>query len=360
MKHKTFKIIGFSGLGFLVTLLTIVLGYVLYVVCSYSRIDDFQKLDVAGVAIYDKVSLNKEYTIMTQNLGFGAYEQDYTFFMDGGKESRARSAENVVKNIYEGLTKIKSYDTDFILLQEVDIDGTRSHHVNQFDLISESFDSSSIVCAINYDSAYLMYPFFEPHGANVSSIVTVSNHTITSSLRRSLPISTSFSKFLDLDRCFSVSRVNVENGKELIIINAHTSAYGGSDEIRDNQIKMIATVMEEEYKKGNYVICGGDFNHDFTGDSSFKLNGDDSDFGWAQPFPIELFPSGFERCINYQDNKIIPTCRNNDVPYKEGNFSVIVDGFIVSPNVECVLVENIYTAFTYSDHCPVRMIFTLK
>ena len=31
--------------------------------------------------------------------------------------------------------------------------------------------------------------------------------------------------------------------------------------------------MAAEYQKGNYVICGGDFNHDFTGDSSQKLNG---------------------------------------------------------------------------------------
>lgn len=357
---KTFKIVGFTSLGFLSTLLLIVLGYVLYVVCTYSRIEDNYKINIEGTSLNDVVSLDEEYTIVTQNLGFGAYSQDFTFFMDGGKESRARSKEDVIKNINEGLSKVQSLNPDFVFFQEIDLDSTRSFHVNQYDMVKDSFKNSSFACAINYDSAYLMYPFLEPHGDSLSSLVTASNFSITSSIRRSLPISKSFSKFLDLDRCFTVSRVGVENGKELVLINVHTSAYGGSDEIRDNQIKMIASVMEEEYNKGNYVICGGDFNHDFTGDSSQKLNGDDADFGWAQPFPIEFFASGFERCTNYKGNVFLPTCRNCDIPYVEGNFTIIVDGFITSPNVKCVEVENIYTSFTYSDHCPVKMIFTLQ
>lgn len=360
MKKKVFKIVGFSSLGFLSTLLLIVLGYVLYVVCSYSRIEDNFQLNIEGNGISEKVSLNKEYTIVTQNLGFGAYSQDFTFFMDGGKESRGRSEEEVMKNINDGISKVKSLNPDFVLFQEIDIDSTRSYHINQYDIIKENFKSSSFACAINYDSAYLMYPFIKPHGASKSSLVTLSNFNITSSLRRSLPISTSFSKFLDLDRCLSVSRIAVENGKELILINAHTSAYGGSDEIRDNQIKIIACIMEEEYKKGNYVICGGDFNHDFTGNSSQMLNGEGVDFGWAQPFPVEFLPEGFNRCTNYKDNVFLPTCRNCDVPYVEGNFTIIVDGFITSPNVKCVEVENVYTSFTYSDHCPVKMIFSLE
>ena len=35
---------------------------------------------------------------------------------------------------------------------------------------------------------------------------------ITSALRRSLPIETGFTKLLDLDRCYSVSRIPVDGG----------------------------------------------------------------------------------------------------------------------------------------------------
>ena len=49
----------------------------------------------------------------------------------------------------------------------------------------------------------------------------------------------SFSKFLDLDRCYSISRIPVENGKELVIFAQHMSAYGNSDAIREAQISKL-------------------------------------------------------------------------------------------------------------------------
>lgn len=351
-----------SALILLLVLVFVVLAYLLYVVLTYHRLDDNLPLAIEGEAESDNVRVGEEYTIVTQNLGFGAYVQDFTFFMDGGVESRARSEEGVIKTIGEALDKVESLDPDFILFQEVDIDSTRSYHVDQYKLISDRFNAYSRCKAINYDSAYLMYPILEPHGASYSSMATFSRYTIDSSIRRSFPISTSLSKFLDLDRCYSVSRVIVDGGKELVIYNVHSSAYGGSDEIRTAQMTMLMNDMKAEYEKGNYVVCGGDFNHDFTGDSTQKLNGGlgTLDFGWAQPFPAELIPEGFSRATNYKNGEINPTCRDCDIPYDEGNFTIIVDGFIISDNVTVVEVENIVTGFTYSDHNPVVLKFILE
>lgn len=118
--------------------------------------------------------------------------------------------------------------------------------------------------------------------------------------------------------------------------------------------------MKSEYEKGNYCVCGGDFNHDFTGDSTQKLNGGEGNsFGWAQPLPADILDAhGISRAINYDE--LVPTCRNCDVPYKKGNFTVIVDGFLVSQNVEVKSVKNVDTGFSYSDHNPVVMSFKLK
>ena len=351
-----------SALILLLVLVSVVIAYLLYVVLTYHRLEDNLPLAIEGEAESDNVRVGEEYTIVTQNLGFGAYVQDFTFFMDGGVESRARSEEGVIKTIGEALDKVESLDPDFILFQEVDIDSTRSYHVDQYKLISDRFNAYSRCKAINYDSAYLMYPILEPHGASYSSMATFSRYTIDSSVRRSFPISTSLSKFLDLDRCYSVSRVIVDGGKELVIYNVHSSAYGGSDEIRTAQMTMLMNDMKAEYEKGNYVVCGGDFNHDFTGDSTQKLNGGlgTLDFGWAQPFPAELIPEGFSRATNYKNGETNPTCRDCDIPYEEGNFTIIVDGFIISDNVTVVEVENIVTGFTYSDHNPVVLKFILE
>ena len=362
MNTKTKSSVLKAALILLCTLVLVVVAYLLYVILTYDRIEDNLTLEVEGEGITEELALGTEYTIVTQNIGFGAYTRDFTFFMDGGTESRAESADSVNNCIELAMDRIASLDPDFILWQEVDLDSTRSYHINQYDILSGHFNDYSRVKAINYDSAYLMYPIFEPHGASYSSMATFSRYTIDSSVRRSFPISTSLSKFLDLDRCYSVSRVKVEGGKELVIYNAHSSAYGSDEEIRTAQMTMLLNDMKAEYDKGNYVICGGDFNHDFTGDSTQKLNEGMGaiDFGWAQPFPEELIPEGFSRAISYKDGKYNPTCRDCDIPYEEGNFTIIVDGFIISDNVKCVEVENIVTGFEYSDHNPVVLKFILE
>ena len=352
------KILKISLCVFL-ALVLIVAGYLGYVIFSYNRIADNQEITPVKSGNDTSLSLESTYTVVIQNLGFGAYTQDFTFFMDGGKQSWAESEESVINCINKGADTIAKYDPDFILLQEIDFDSTRSYHVNQREMLEKRFSNYSSAFAVNYHSAFLAYPFLEPHGASNSGILTLSKYNITASKRRSLPISESFSKFLDLDRCYSVSRIPVKNGKELVLYNVHLSAYGGSDEIRTAQMTMLFNDMKAEYEKGNYTVCGGDFNHDFTGDSTQKLNGGQKvDFGWAQPFPEALLPDSIKRCMDYES--LIPTCRNCDIPYKNGNFTIIVDGFLVSENVEVIMVENIKTDFIYSDHNPVVLEFCLK
>ena len=113
-------------------------------------------------------------------------------------------------------------------------------------------------------------------------------------MRRSFPISTSITKLFDLDRCYSVSRFPAENGKELVILTLHMSAYGNSDEIREGQILMLCEDMEREYSAGNYVICGGDFNHDLKALADDNMERE----SWAYPFPREKLPEHFEFCID--------------------------------------------------------------
>lgn len=345
----------------LAVILAAALIYVIYMFVAYSRIEDNQSLSPKGAAPQNFANTNESYTVVTQNAGFGAYTADYTFFMDGGTESWAKSKESVIWCIDEAAKTAAKENPDFILFQEVDTDSTRSHHVNEYLQLEGHFADYQSVSAVNYHSAFLMYPFYQPHGSTNSCMVTFSRFGITSAVRRSLPISTSVSKFVDLDRCYSVSRIPVENGRELVLYNVHLSAYGGSDEIRTAQMNMLFSDMKAEYDAGNYCVCGGDFNHDFTGDSTQTLNGGGAvDFGWAQPFPAELLPQGISQCIDYTAGEERPTCRNCDIPYVDGNFTIIVDGFLASDNVTVTRLENIQTGFAYADHNPVVMSFTLN
>ncbi|MBR4544682.1 MAG: endonuclease/exonuclease/phosphatase family protein [Oscillibacter sp.] len=340
-------------------LLCMVGVYAAYVFLSYSRIPDLQELSIDGTAAVPAL-LDTEYTAVSYNVGFGAYTPEFTFFMDGGSESWAASKDSVIACVQGSADTALSLDPDLVLFQEVDTDSTRSYHVNEADIIHSAFPDFDSVAAVNYHSPFLMYPLLQPHGASNSCLLTESVFDITSAIRRSLPISTGLKKLIDLDRCYSIARIPVENGKELVVINAHLSAYGTDAAQGEAQLEMLFADMAAEYEKGNYVLCGGDFNHDFPGYSREELNpGTDEIFSWCQPLPEELLPDGFSLCADYAEGLVAST-RNTNIPYSADSFTVVLDGFIISDNVLCTYTQVVDTGFQYSDHNPVVLRFVLQ
>lgn len=336
-------------------------GYVAYLLISYNRIADNKPLDVFHEAQEEEAKIGTEYTAVTANLGFGAYTPDFTFFMDGGTKSWAESKESVVRCIDGSADLIKGMTPDIVFFQEVDDDSTRSYHVDQNQMLNDSFKGYDSVFARNYHSAFLAAPPLQPHGFANSGILTLSDIRITDSVRRSLPISESLTKFFDLDRCYSISRTKVEGGKDLVLINLHLSAYGTNGDLQQQQMTMLFEDMRNEYLKGNYVIAAGDFNHDFTVNSKDLFNESyGEEYSWAAPFPDELIPDGFSKVTDYASGMVTPSCRNCDVPYSDACFTVIVDGFIVSDNVTPTYVDIVDNGFLYSDHNPVVMKFELN
>ena len=340
-------------------LAAVIAAYAAYVFLTYSRIPDNQELTVTGNA-GDTLQTGTKYTAVTYNVGFGAYTKDFTFFMDGGKSSWAESKDSVIACIDGSGRTAAAFNPDIVLFQEVDTDATRSYHVDEAEQLNTLFDGYDHVAAVNYHSAFLMYPLYQPHGASNSCILTQSRFPVSSALRRSLPIATGVKKILDLDRCYSISRIPAENGKELVVFNTHLSAYGTDASQGNAQLEMMFADMEAEYAKGNYVICGGDFNHDFTGTSKAELNSSRGDevYSWCQPFPESIIPEGFSRCLDYK-GELVSTTRNTDVPYGKNSFLVILDGFIISDNITCHYVQNVDTGYEYTDHNPVVVQFEL-
>lgn len=349
----------------LVALLIAAAVYVLYVFLSFHRIEDDLALTVESTeeGVEEAVKTQEELTVISYNIGFGAYSDDYTFFMDGGKESRARSKEAIYANIGGAMETVREYDPDAVLIQEIDIDGTRSLHVDERTLVLPALAEQKAydyTFAQNYDSPYLLYPFTSPHGANKAGILTLSEYTITSGVRKSLPIETGFSKVLDLDRCYSKSRISAENGKELILYNLHLSAYTSKAETAENQLAMLVQDMQKEYDAGNYCVAGGDFNRDLLGNSPEIFHTAVLDDNWAMPVNMDLFTEDITLVVPFREEDPHASCRNPDKPYEPGDFVVTVDGFIRSANVTVTESDVIETGYRYSDHNPVYMKFVLN
>lgn len=343
-------------------IIIILLAYVAYVFIDYYRLEDNMELTpVSPTSLSNQVPAGEELTVTSWNIGFGAYTDEFSFFMDGGKYSRGFSDDIVLETVNQIASDLYSFGSDFYLIQEVDTDATRSYHIDEYALISYPFSDKAKVYAQNYDSPYLFYPILEPHGKSVAGMVTVSDYNISSALRRSLPIQSGFAKFLDLDRCYSISRIPTDNGKELILINFHLSAYTTDPAIADEQLSMLYDDIKAEYEKGNYVVCGGDFNKDLLENSSsiFGISGED--YSWAKAFPYKDVPEGITVIAPYDEANPVPSCRNADKPWDaKTNFQLTVDGFIISDNVKCVESNVIDKQFACSDHNPVYMNFILE
>lgn len=349
-------------------LLLAVLSYVLYVVIQYSRIEDNIPLETENVQS-PVLERKEKYTIATYNIGFGAYGQDYSFFMDEGvmndgtkvvgKYGKSISKEHTEKNTQGAIAELRNLDPDIILLQEVDEKSSRTRGVVQTDIIKNSFKNYSYTYCSDFHTAYLMYPFHDPHGKTEAGLVTLSKYRIDSSIRRSYPVPSGFAKFFDLDRCFSVHRLPVENGKELVLINSHMSAYDEGGTTRAKQLEMLLSTMVNEYEKGNYVIVGGDFNHILGDDLLDAFPSWQQTPEWIAVLEEDLIPKHF-KLATAENAQEVPTCRAADIPWEKGiNYTAIVDGFIVSDNISYETM-NIDNDFMYSDHQPVLMTFKLK
>ncbi|MFQ7476593.1 endonuclease/exonuclease/phosphatase family protein, partial [Anaerotignum sp.] len=198
-----------------------VLGYAAYVLLTYHRIPDGKETGIEKKAENHVLKEEQSYTISSYNIGFGAYTPEFTFFMDGGKQSVAESPESVVACVKGAGEEIAEISPDFALLQEVDLNSTRSHHINEYGMLKEIFSAQDTTFAVNYDSVYLMVPPWEPHGKSLSGMAVFSSYPIESAIRRSLPIQEGFKKLLDLDRCYQVVKIPVENGKYLCLYHVH-------------------------------------------------------------------------------------------------------------------------------------------
>jgi len=349
-------------------LILVVGGYVIYLQSNYYRIEDHAVLEVENNG-ENVLKTGDTYSVVTYNIGFGAYGPDYSFFMDtgemkdgtktSGKYGKAMSLESVETHTEGALGVIEDLDADFYLLQEVDVDADRSYHVNQKDFVKTAMTGYASVFANNFHSAYLFYPFNDPHGAVQAGLLSFSRYQISEAERRSYPVDNSFiTKFTDLDRCFAQMRLPVEGGHELVLINSHMSAYDEGGTIRAQQLELLNSVMSEEYAKGNYVIVGGDFNHAMGEAVAEGFPSEQKFPAWVAVLTEDDLADGV-RIVRAENELEVPTCRGADIVYTKGvNYTTVVDGFLVTDNVRAT-AENVDTDFACSDHNPVKLQFEL-
>lgn len=378
MAKKIVRVTAITLAVLLGLIILIVVGYVIYVAAQYYRIEDNAALEVNGTA-QTQIETGKDYSVVSYNLGFGAYSPEYSFFMDTGEMNdgaktcgiyaKGMSKEDVDKNVKGQIETLKSLSADFCFLQEVDERADRSYHINMREEISGGLSGYASTYAYNFHTANLLYPFNDPIGKSDSGILTLSRYKVDGAVRRSFPVTDNFiDKLFDLDRCFSVQRLPVGGSdKTLVMINLHMSAYDQGGKIRAKQLEMLNGVLSAEYAAGNYVVAGGDFNHCLIADG-FESDEEALSFYESKQKVPEWVKGSILHGAELADGFEIKasaagaaTCRGADMPYEKGvNYETVIDGFIVSDNIEVTEEGTVDIAYAYSDHNPVKMTFKLK
>lgn len=374
------------------TILVIIAVLVIFILGFFGwlTINEYKPEAIEKVNIDTSIGNGKQLTegaslrILTWNMGYGTLGDNADFFMDGGKNVISATKERQDVNIagFEGY--IASYNPDIIYIQEIDKDSKRSYNVDELAKFQEEYpdylskvneevvkskDNQFVTTfAYNFKTKYVPYPLPETIGKVESGIAILSKYEVTDAERISLPCPFSWPvSTVNLKRCLLVNRTPIYDesgnatGKELVCVNLHLEAFDNG-EGKIAQTKQLKEFLQAEYDKGNYVIAGGDFNQTFSNvdTSDYPIHNEIKNV-WS-PGEIDINDIGNDfTCL--MDNSS-PTGRSLDKAYngadKENFQYYMLDGFIVSKNINVSNIETYNTYFMPSDHNPVIINITLN
>ncbi len=338
-------------------LAVVVVGLGILTVTEYKP-EQEEKLEVTGESS-GTVAEGDTISVVTWNIGYGALGANADFFMDGGDQVNTATKAQVQENMEAINNRLSEMNPDIIMLQEVDTDSKRSHRIDEAQMIMDELSGYESTFAYNYKVLYVPYPIPTIGKVNCG-INTLSRFEVTESTRVALPCPFSYPvRTCNLKRCIMVDRIPVaDSDKELVVVNLHLEAYD-SGEGKAAQTAMLKDILETEAKAGNYVIAGGDFNQSFSNVdmSAYPLVSEDM---WQAG---EIDVDEFEK-LNFVTDNSTPTCRALNIPYENADWDnfqyYVIDGFIVSENVQVEEISTIDTQFENTDHNPIVMKVTLN
>lgn len=343
---KLFKILGLAIGCILAAALLLV---------AYLSITEFKPEAIEPAAIEhihesESLKAGSELDILIWNIGYSGLGKDSDFFMDGGENVKSADKATVERNLDAMANKVKNLQPDILMLQEVDIDSSRSYGIDQ----RKSFAFGESSHALNYACDFVPFPL-PPIGKVHSGVMNSSVYEVSAAERHALPCPFSWPvSAANLKRCLLVNYLPIEGSdKQLVMINLHLEAYDDG-EGKIAQTNQLRELMLKEYGKGNHVIAGGDFNQSFPNALDTYPN-THPELWTPGILDNSLLPEGWSYAYDLET----PSCRLLNKPYDPADTKntqhYVIDGFILSPNVELKSVETLDLGFEFSDHNPVNL-----
>lgn len=348
----------FKGIGIAVLIIVLfAVCFILFLTITEYRPKELEDLEIDGSG-ENSIAPGSSLSLLSFNIGYGALGKNQDFFMDGGNMVRPESKQIIEQNIAGIISTLKQNPADVYFIQEVDIKSKRSYYINEASEIAQSLQGASSF-AYNFKCNYVPYPL-PPIGKVESGLLTLTSLNTKEASRVSLPVPFKWPvSVANLKRCLLVNRVPLHNSEhELVLVNLHLEAYDDGAG-KEAQTKALMDFLSVEYAKGNYVIAGGDFNQSFPNTNFERFPILNSEYWAPGILNAEMLPDGWQ----FASDQTTPSCRLLNQPFN-GEYATtqlyVIDGYILSPNVQLNKVQTQDLHFEYSDHHPVSLHVTLS
>ncbi|MEP7239283.1 MAG: hypothetical protein ABI697_00210 [Devosia sp.] len=289
-------------------------------------------------------------TVTTWNLGYAGLGAESDFIADGGRHRFPPSAAIVRKNLDGIVATLSGLEQQVLLLQEVSRHSPLSWWQPVEQRLARLYAERSIAYRPDMQTRWLPAPLAVNHGTMlVAEVAPLRVETVELPRETAAPLGMPKRQY-----GLQVLRAPLAGSTaHWVIANVHLSAFDDGGRFRRRQLAAVFDFAEAEYRKGNHVIVGGDWNMVLS-DPKWPSTTEQKHLFWIFDFPRDLVPAGWSLVTD----ATMPTVRTLHKPYVAGeNYVTAIDGFLVSPNVRTLAAHTSDTGFAFSDHMPVTASF---
>ncbi|MHA1108366.1 MAG: hypothetical protein ACTSQV_04530 [Alphaproteobacteria bacterium] len=287
-----------------------------------------------------------EISISSWNLGYAGLGSASDFIKDGGTRMFPPSRDAVRDNLAGIVETASDLDVDVALFQAVAGDPPLNYWISVDRALARLMGDRQYWFRHDVSTWGVPRPLRLKHGSVIASRVLARRAEIAPLPQESDPM---LGLVVRLYALQVVTIASTAGDPDWVIVNLHLSAFDDGAHLRLEQLRAVFDFAEAKYRQGNRVILGGDWNMILM-HTDFESNTPEEFLDWIHDLPRDWVPEDWTIAVD----PARPTVRTLYKPYVPGeNFTGIIDGFIVSPNVGVVAIETRDTGFMHSDHMPV-------
>ncbi|HNS19867.1 MAG TPA: endonuclease/exonuclease/phosphatase family protein [Sedimentisphaerales bacterium] len=303
--------------------------------------------------------------VLSYNVQFMA-GRGYLFFFelpnDAGPDERPLPAD-VARTTDEVARIIREEDPDIVLLQEVDDGAKRTGYADQLHALLSKLPAA-YSC---HTSTFYWKAGFVPHGRIMGSVgmklSTISKYRIGAATRHTLapvPRNVLVRQFHP-KRAILETRLPVEGGKDLVVLNLHLEAFPEGSDVMRRQVQQLDGVLTRLCEENCPFVGGGDFNLLPPGQRSRLRSAE-----------AIAYREDTEMALLYTKYRVIPSLADVDGPMRANWFTHFpngagvagpdrtIDYFVLSSQSQ-VLDAHVRQSDTLeiSDHLPLIVVLRL-